>query len=45
MSVQEWYEPECDECGCYHCKRLICEDCAKELFGTPKSRNKSEDEK
>jgi len=38
MSYPELWEPECADCGSYHCK-LICEDCAKEQFG-----NKEESE-
>jgi len=28
MSVKEWYEPECDDCSCYHADFVIlCKDC------------------
>lgn len=28
MSIREWYESECDDCGCYHADFVIlCKEC------------------
>ena len=44
MSYPDIDEPECDECGSYHCK-LICEDCAKEKYENQKSPSNKEEGK